>query len=205
LRDAACCSVFRGIHCNMLQHTVAHCNILQDTMHTRCNTMLEGTQEDTLQQIVSHCKTLQHTATRYNTLKHTHLYHPATQCSTMQEDTLQQIVLHCNTLQRTATRYNTLQHTMQHNAGGYTASHCISPQGRHGIKPLCSTFRHRLSSRQHPTHCSTMHCNTLQHTAARCNSLLHLSRKTWHQPHLPHTSTQNESSTTPHTLHHHAL
>jgi len=102
--------------------------------------------------------------------------HVAAQCT----------LIHCSTLQHTAT-------------------HCNAPRGRHGINPTCHTSCYPMRPRPHPTRCSTMHSNTLQHTATHCNALQRTSRKTWHQPHLPHLLLPNESSTTPHTLQHNEL
>jgi len=167
-------------HYDSLQHITTHCNTLK-----------------TLQYTAIHSKTQQHTATHCNTL-HPLIYNLHTTHSNTQQHTathcniLQHTATHCNTLHPTESHYNTLQHTEPHcNTPHHTATHCDT-LCIHSSTLYCSVLQRVAvcySVLQHPlinnpqslqhtaAHCNTLqhtatHCYTLQQSTAHCNSLL---------------------------------
>jgi len=106
-----------------------------------------------------HCNSLQQTATRGNTL-----YHSATHCPmTLDHDT----ATYCNALRRTATHCNTSQHA---------TSHCNNTLPRGVVLRHCNALQHSDT---------TIHRNTLQHTATRRNTLHHTAQWRWTQTQNP--------------------
>ena len=103
-----------------------------------------------------YCNTLQHTATHCNTLQHT-----ATWVVRGGRFTRARTATHCNALQHTTTQCNTLHEGMfrrfRRDLDRETLQHTATSQ-QFGLG------RERLR-----TPIAKAHCNTLQHTVARCN------------------------------------
>ena len=147
-----------------------------------------------LHHTLPHCTTLHHTAPHCTTLRHT-----APHCTT-----LHHTAPHCTTLHHTATHkfpskndtrqgryfvlilgaYSRAGITLQHTAP--TAPHCTIQHhtAPHCTTPHCNTLQHsnvKGRAKSCSVHCNALqrtatHCNTLQHTATHCNTLQHTAR-----------------------------
>jgi len=135
------------MHCNILQHTATHCNTLQHTA-TRCN-ILQHTE------LLLHDRLVQMT---FLILMSAGIY-VSTQCTATR----------CNALQHTATRRNTLQHSALATTRSPRANDLLSES--YVPRYICINTMHG-NTLQH-TATSATHCNILQHTATRCNTLQH--------------------------------
>jgi len=124
----------------------AYCKILRHTAPC-CNTLqLTATNEDVCGYCADGSPHSSGTATHCSTLQHT-----ATHCNKLQHS-----ATHRNTLQHAATRCNTLQHTATNVVVcGYHAD---------GSPPFSGAV-------PTATHCNTLQCTAMQHTATQCNTL----------------------------------
>ena len=97
---------------------------------------------NSLRHTASHCTILQHTATHCSTLQH--------------------IAPHCNTLQHTTTHTTTHYSTLQHYATNRNPLQHTSATHFNTLQPVATR---RIASQHTATY-----CNTLQRTAAHCNT-----------------------------------
>jgi len=120
--------------------------------------------DNTLPNDARHCNTLKHTATRCNTLQHAAahcntLQDAAKECKTLHNAATYCCGTHCETLQYIATHYKTLQHT---------ATHCLYTRTRYQQE---GKMPHKTEGTRNSLQHTAAHCNTLQHTATHCNTL----------------------------------
>jgi len=170
------------MNCNTLQHTATHCNTLQHTA------ICCGTLKTQCQTFATYTATYCHTLPRSHTLTCSHkcsaLHLTSTHCST-----LQHTATHCNTpapsLVASAAAWSKRARHVQHTCVAICCSMCCSvlwcvavcvavPRDSH-VTPVrrfrastlhCNTLQHTAT---HLHHIAT-HCNTLQHTATHCNT-----------------------------------